>query len=402
MNKVPENFCILPFISIESSTTGWARACCYNKKHIETSRGRHLNLKDDSISDIFYSDAMNELREEFLRNEKPKTCDTCWKVEAAGGKSKRLLNNEKFKVFLNKSDHNNPVIRFLDLKLGNICNLKCRICHTSCSSKLMNEEITATTDNENRLKLIAERERMSWPRDNTQFWDSVKSNLKDVYTIYFAGGEPLLIEEHFDLLRYCVEMKESKKINLDYNTNGTQYPLDAIENIWPHFRKVNLSFSIDGLNEKYEYQRHGAKWDQVSENIKKIHAVRDNSKWLQTQLCLTVSILNVLDIIDTLVWAQQIKFDTVFLNLLHTPTHLCIKNIKQSQKIKIKNQIENQIEKIHNDDLKNQLKTMINFMMQDAENLTNTLIENLEYKDKIRNEDWKLTFPNLVGLLDDE
>jgi hypothetical protein len=120
------NFCILPFISIESSTTGRPMACCNNVEIIKNN-GRQLNFKKDSLEDAFYSDTMNSLRKDFLENKRPDSCSACWDIENAGGKSKRLINNEKFKWFVAKADHFNPKFKYLHLKLGNICNLKCII-----------------------------------------------------------------------------------------------------------------------------------------------------------------------------------------------------------------------------------------------------------------------------------
>lgn len=400
MNKVPKNFCILPFISIEAHPVGRPRPCCYNNDVI-MNKGRKINFKDDTLEEAFYSDTMNILRQSFLDNKKPEGCRICWDVESTGGKSKRLINNEKFKYFLNKSDHTDPKLKFIDLKLGNICNLKCRICNKISSSKWIADDLKIDPSDENKQLIADIYEYGPWPRLAKHFWKDVDKIINDIYTLYFAGGEPFLIEEHFNFLRQCVESGNAKKIDILYNTNGTQFPQDAIDNIWPHFRRVEIGFSIDGTEQKFEYQRDGAVWKKVKENVQKFHAVRDKNSWLKTQLCTTVSVLNILNLIDNLKWAQEANFDTIILNILHGPEHFCIKNLSKIKKDYIKDKIEKRIDEIHDYELKNQIQSMINYMMQDGTDLSKNCIANLEKIDKIRDQDWKTSLPDLLEILND-
>lgn len=401
MKKVPENFCILPFIGIESTTLGKARVCCNNSDDLYHNR-EQLNFKKNSILEAFNSDSMNELRKKFLQNERPDGCKLCWDVEDAKGKSKRHLANEKFKVFVQKSDHSNPKLRFVDLKLGNICNLKCRICGFLNSSKWAGDELEIIHD-QNKKDIIKKYNKMAqWPREAENFWTDIEVLVNDVYTLSFAGGEPLLIQEHFDFLNYCIVTNNSDRISIHYNTNGTQFPQHAIDNIWPRFKKVELAFSIDGLGPEFEYQREGANWEVVEKNIKKFNEISENTSWLTTQICTTVNNQNIMSIIELLQWAETINLEKVWINLLHHPKYFSIKHLPIESKINVKSYIESNLYKIKSVDLKNQLSSVVEFMMKDAEDLSEQMINELTKIDSIRKQNWRTALPKLAGLIDDK
>ena len=113
-------------------------------------------------------------------------------------------------------------------------------------------------------------------------FDSIESSLKDIRYLEITGGEPLMIKEQFDMLEKCVELGVAGDIDVHYNTNGTHYPEHALKNIWPHFKRIEIAFSIDGINQRFEYQRHPAVWDEVDNNIKRIST--SGLKNLSTQI----------------------------------------------------------------------------------------------------------------------
>lgn len=399
MSKVPDNFCILPFLSLEVGTLGEARACCHNANIIRKN-DKTLNINEDSIIDAFYSDTMADLRREFLENKRPDSCKICWEVEAANGDSKRIRSNEKFKWFVQKADHNDPALRFLDLKMGNICNLKCRICSVKSSSKWTSDSLEKDSSLENK-KYVSRIGRLShWPRRSERFWKDIQTVVDSLLVMYFAGGEPMLINEHFDLLRHCIETDNAKRISLKYNTNGTRVPIEAIEEIWPKFKKVHLGFSIDGTDMEFEYQRDGAKWQEINDNIDRIHAARTNLPSLETQLCTTVSALHIATIIDTIKWGEMKGFNTIVINLLHQPEYFCVRNLSSSSKIKVKDLLESRIGELENPDLRRQVQNVISYMMQEGQDLSRECIEELEKIDRIRNQDWRAALLELAEILD--
>ena len=323
--SLPEKICMLPWISIETSPIGTARPCCLAKDEITKSDGSKYTLRENTLEEIYHSDYMQDLRKDFLAGNKPVTCQRCWDEEAAGRTSKRINSRIRLKEYYNSIDFQNTnpnQLWFIDLKLGNICNLKCRICGSWSSSKWAKEEIDYIPELVDRKTHLAYTylQDGAWPRESELFWDNLKTLLPNIKYFEFTGGEPFLIEQHFELLRYAVKHGYSKNIEIHYNTNGTVFPEQA--ELWSNFKHVEIAFSIDNVGTQFEYERYGAEWDLVQENIAKFTEMRSNK--ISTQLCTTMNIQNVYYLPELCDWVSTQTFDHVYFNMLHDPWHMCI------------------------------------------------------------------------------
>ena len=322
--SLPEKICMLPWISIETSPIGTARPCCLAIDEITQADGTKYSLKENTLEEIYHSDYMQNLRQEFLAGSKPSTCQRCWQEEAAGRTSKRINSRIRLKEYYDSVDWNNlnpDQLWFIDLKLGNICNLKCRICGSWSSSKWAKEEIDYVPGIDRKTHLAYKfLQDGAWPRESEVFWDNLRTLLPNIKYLEFTGGEPFLIEQHFELLRYAVETGDSKHIEIHYNTNGTVFP-DA-ENLWNNFKRVEIAFSIDNTKDRFEYERYGADWNEVQDNILKFNSMR-NSR-ITTQLCTTINIQNVYYLPEICDWISTQTFDHIYFNMLHDPWHMCI------------------------------------------------------------------------------
>jgi len=319
-----DKICMLPWISIETSPIGTTRPCCLAVDEITKPDGTKYSLRENTLAEIYSSDYMQDLRQEFLDGKKPATCQRCWDEEAAGRTSKRMNSRIRLKEYYDSVDFNNvnpDQLWFIDLKLGNICNLKCRICGSWSSSKWAKEEMDyiPSINRKDHLayKFLTDG---AWPRESPIFWENLKALLPNIKYFEFTGGEPFLIEQHFELLRYAVEQGYAKNIEIHYNTNGTVFPEAA--KLWAEFKHVEVAFSIDNTNARFEYERYGADWDEVNANIAKFSAMR-NAKF-STQLCLTVNIQNVYYLPEMCEWINTQEFDHIYFNMLHDPNHMCI------------------------------------------------------------------------------
>ena len=323
--SLPDKICMLPWISIETSPIGTARPCCLAKDEITKTDGSKYSLRETSLEEIYHSTYMQNLRQDFLAGNKPATCNRCWDEEAAGRTSKRINSRIRLKEYYDLVDFQNinpDQLWFIDLKLGNICNLKCRICGSWSSSKWAKEEIDyipELLDRKTHLAYTYLRDG-AWPRESEVFWDNLKTLLPNIKYFEFTGGEPFLIEQHFELLRYAVEQGYSKNIEIHYNTNGTVFPESA--ELWNNFKHVEIAFSIDNVGVQFEYERYGADWNDVQENISKFTAMRSNK--ISTQLCTTMNIQNVYYLPELCDWISTQTFDHVYFNMLHDPWHMCI------------------------------------------------------------------------------
>lgn len=321
--------CILPWISIETTPMGTMRPCCLTTNGIPD-----MNLKTHTLEDGFTSDYMVDLRSAFRDGKEPGQCRNCWREEDAGKKSKRQYMLEKFKHI--EVDWENVEqghgLQFLDLKLGNICNLKCRICGSWSSSKWAQEELDYVEDNKDHIARQWLRDGQ-WPRRSKKFWEHMDDILPDIKYFEFTGGEPWMIKQHFDLLQRAVDQGFARDIDIHYNTNATQFPKDP--SIWQHFKHVQIAFSVDNTGERFEYERFGAKWNRANLNIRKVNTLRDELNYpITTQLCTTWNIQNIYYMDEVLTWAQTMNFDSIHFNLMHDPFEFslsCIPTIAKSQ-----------------------------------------------------------------------
>jgi MoaA/NifB/PqqE/SkfB family radical SAM enzyme len=321
---LPEKICMLPWISIETSPIGTARPCCLAKDEIVDANGVKYNLNTHTLEEIYHSGYMQNLRQEFLAGNKPATCQRCWDEEAAGRISKRMNSRIRLKEYYDNVDWPNlnpDQLWFIDLKLGNICNLKCRICGSWSSSKWAKEEIDYVPGIDRKEHLAYKfLQDGAWPRESEVFWDNLRALLPNIKYFEFTGGEPFLIQQHFDLLEYAVKHDYAKNIEIHYNTNGTVFPEQ--HHLWSHFKHVEVAFSIDNTEARFEYERYGAVWSEVQANLAKFIELRSSK--FSTQLCLTVNVQNVYYLPEICDWVKQQTFDHIYFNMLHDPWYMCI------------------------------------------------------------------------------
>jgi sulfatase maturation enzyme AslB (radical SAM superfamily) len=314
--------CILPWISIETTPLGNVRPCCLYRDELPG-----IDLKTHTLQEAFDSKAMRDLRRSFRRGEKPEGCRNCWREEDAGKKSKREYMLEKFKDEpVDYSTNSGNDLVFIDLKLGNICNLKCRICGSWSSSKWAQEELDYEPDNKDHVARDWLK-RGQWPRKSPDFWDNMDELLPQIKYFEFTGGEPWMIKQHFELLQRAVDRGLAQDIDIHYNTNTTQFPKDPT--IWRHFKHVQIAFSVDNTEERFEYERYGAKWRTANTNIKKVHALREDGYPITTQLCCTWNVQNIYYLDEILTWANTMDFDSIHFNLMHDPWEFSLSRIPQ-------------------------------------------------------------------------
>lgn len=322
---------MLPWISVETSPMGTTRPCCLAHDEIADEHGNKYDLNKTDLATVYKSRYMQELRQQFRAGETPKTCSRCWDEEAAGRDSKRIHTRVRLKELYSQVDwaNDNPdQLWFVDLKLGNICNLKCRICGSWSSSKWAEEEMAYLPADVDKKSHIAYTwlKQGAWPRKTTTFWDNMRALLPNIRYFEFTGGEPWMIQEHFDLLQYAVDQGYSKNIDIHYNTNATQDPIPHFA-LWKEFGRVDIAFSIDNIGQRFEYERFGADWERANTIVDVVHAHRQVMPNITTQLCFTINIQNVYYLDELLAWADTKPFGSVYFNMLHSPDSMNIQNM---------------------------------------------------------------------------
>jgi len=339
MNIPHDKFCVLPWVSIEASPIGTVRPCCLADDEILDDAGNKFELSTANFADIQNSNHMRRLREQFLAGERPQTCRKCWNEERGGRTSKRMHTLDRLKHAIADTEWaaDAKPLMFLDLKLGNICNLKCRICGSWSSSQFATEEINQLPREQQKSSHAYQMLRAgAWPRENQQFWQQIDSVLTDIRYIEFTGGEPFMIDEHFDMLQGIVDRGIADQVEIHYNTNGTQWP-ERGEAIWQHFKTVEIAFSIDDIGDRFEYQRSNANWLEVCANLDRFRDLKECHKNIVLQICTTVNVFNVRYLDQVARWIDQNKesFNFVYWNMMHDAWYFSIATLPDTTKAAI-------------------------------------------------------------------
>ena len=300
-----KNFCILPFVHAHISQQGDSHPCCLN---FEATFG---NVKELGITNV-YSKNNNSLinfRQDMLNNGLPESCKKCSRPESYGDTSYRIVSNQKFGHVLNDIDDlvNNEDMFLWDVRFSNLCNLKCRMCSRGSSSRIAEEEGVDDV----LIKAFNEYE---------EFFDFFIKNIDHVAEFYFAGGEPLMMEEHYKILDLLIEYKKFD-VAIRYNSNLTVLKLKDknVIDYWKQFKNITLSASIDAGWEQLSYIRHGADWDIILENLSNI---RHNARHVNVIVGVAVNIFNAFHVFkmykyllnQNLINAHEIYFIPVFGN----------------------------------------------------------------------------------------
>lgn len=397
--NLPKSICMLPWVSIETSPIGTARPCCLAQEEIVDNQGFKFDLNKDNLETIYHSKYMQNLRQQFRNGKKPATCKLCWDEESAGRTSKRIHSQVRLKELYTKVDwdNDNPdQLWFLDLKLGNICNLKCRICGSWSSSKWAAEELEYVPKDFSKKDHIAYQwlKQGSWPRNSdTNFWENLKQLVPNIKYLEFTGGEPWLIQEHNDLLKFAVAQGYSKNIDIHYNTNATQWPTDLVQ-IWKDFGRVDIAFSIDNVGEKFEYERYGASWSTANEIIDAVHSLQMLYSNITTQLCFTVNIQNVYYLDELLSWADTKNFGDIYFNMLHSPDHMSIQCMTPIAQELVLNKLNTTLwrSKKYQQEIDNITKFIKNGSGSDGKEF----LEKMQRTDAYRKQNFKNTHPEIA------
>lgn len=299
-------FCVLPWIHRFTNLGGEIQVCCTSEEShhaIPDAKGRPLNIGDGlSDEEVMNVPFMRNLRLRMLAGERPPLCVRCWKTEAGGGKSRRNGENEAYGELIpellaeTRADGAIEVrVRSADFRLGNTCNLACRMCGPRASSRWASEWQGLDHPRFARTKEeLARFNDNEWSKDPA-VWERFEAQLPHLRHLHFAGGEPLVLPHMAKILRLCVESGHAKAIELTYNSNVTRIP-DAVKALWPEFRKVRVLASVDGFGALNEYIRHPSKWSVIDANLRDLDRGFARYGLNEVLLMCTVQVYNVLQL----------------------------------------------------------------------------------------------------------
>lgn len=348
MNPVKESptFCTIPFVSLVVNTDGAIRPCCMIKgqySQLKKLDGTKYTVKDN-LNDAWNSDEMRRMRMAMINGEKLEGCNVCYLQESSGRTSNRQYANSEWTQKLSQKEISKKIdqaivtggeidynIAYLDLRLGNLCNLKCRMCSPFNSSQIAKEHLDLEQRDSAYKVVWASTFGKFDPRfndiqewfDKDILWDQVIDMIPNLHKVYMTGGEPTLINNNFKFMQECIN-RDRRNIVLFFNTNCTNVN-KKFTNLISQFNRVNINASIDGVGTVNDYIRAPSHWDQISKNVELLAQMPN----VHLGITPTVQVYNIFNLVDTLKWVDSLnkKYNKyIFVDFLINvhPKHLAV------------------------------------------------------------------------------
>jgi hypothetical protein len=462
VNNISETFCILPWIHLSTRPDGSMRVCCTanassvgptnDKKYggqvgiLKTDDGKPNNLNVTDFQTAWNSNYMKNVRKQMLNGEKPPSCMKCFKEEAAGHNSKRMwetrywserVNIDQLIEKTNDDGSVPPSLAYIDLRFGTKCQLACVMCSPHDSSgwikdykaifpAVKNESLKETMQWENKGSYNGSS--YNWHKQNDIFWKQFYEQIPNMQQIYFAGGESLIIEEHYRILEECIRRGYAKNLELRYNSNGVEWREDLFE-LWSHFKIVRFHYSVDDIFKRNEYIRYPSEWSRTEEVFRILDTQTTDN--VEVTIACSVQALNIYYIPDFVKWKTEQQFHKINMwpfgagminyHFVYHPPHLNVKVLPNWFKKEVRNKydefykwMESNWKKCIPDCHLNtvdyekwrqspyglrRLEGMLSFMeSEDWSQRLPEMQEFLEQCDRQRHSNWKEIFPEMCGI----
>ena len=368
MNETNQSktFCILPWIHLSTRPNGHMRVCCTanassvgatnDKVHggevgvLKLEDGKPANLNVTDFLSSWNNTYMKNTRLKMLAGEEPASCIKCYKEEREGHRSKRQWETEYWskrvdvdQLIEDTTEDGSipPKISYIDMRFGTKCNLACVMCSPHDSSLWIPEwqKIYPSVKNESLKQTMAWDNKGSvngasynWHKNNPKFWEQLWDQVPHMKQLYFAGGEPLIIDEHYDILEQCIRQGYAKDMEIRYNSNGVEWREDLFE-LWSHFKLVRFHYSVDAVGVRNEYIRYPSKWARTVEAFDQLD--QETTDNVEITIACAVQALNIYYIPEFLQWKLQQNFKKINMwpfgagginyHFVYHPPHLNVK-----------------------------------------------------------------------------
>ncbi len=396
-----DTFCMLPWMHLHAYPDGRAYPCCFafDPYHVG-------NLNKESLKEVFNGQKMKDMRVRMLNNKKSRECMKCYDQEKSGFFSLRLSSNKHF-------GHNIPlvhntlpdgqadfVMKYWDIRFSNLCNMACRSCGTWFSSNWYEDHKKLTGSPPPHAKI------MKVGRNTNDMWEQMLESFDHAEQFYFAGGEPIIMEEHYRILKE-LDRRKMYHVRLIYNTNFSKTKFKDIDvfELWNKFDSVSVGASLDAEGSRAELMRKGTKWEETVANRKRMMEVCPQ---VDFYISSTVGLMNSLHVCDFhknwvekgLINAQDFNF-----NLLQHPIWQRMDILPPEHKERVKDKYEEHIKWLKGKDpltraskgFESGLKWMLE---KDHQKHLDLFFSNTRKYDKIRNENSVDVFPEWKELFE--
>jgi len=393
--KDSKTFCIYPWIHLHAYPTGEAYPCCHAEMAYPVG-----NCRTNTLEEIFYNDEMTKLRNRMVHGIKSSACQRCYEQEESGFFSGRLSANKHHGHHVKKLESIPFEMTYWDIRFSNLCNLSCRSCgHIFSSSWYQDQAKLAGGDWAEKNTVLNYAGRTA-----TDMWEQLLPHLDYVEQIYFAGGEPLMMAEHYNILDE-LERRGRFDVRLIYNTNFTHIKLKdrTVFDYWKRFKSVAVGASLDAQGARAEYIRKGTVWDTVERNRESMLEICPD---VDFYISPTLSIMNALHLPTfhrTWVDRGYIRPQDLNINILQDPQHLRIDIAPIKYKQRIRQAYAEHLEWLRPLDPLNRatvgFESAVTYMMAtDNSALIPKFWEKTQELDLIRGEDILTVIPELEAL----
>lgn len=338
-----DTFCVLPWIHLATRPNGDARLCCvanssgagsgdHLKGLLKKENGQPANYGTDTPIEAWNGDFMKSARKTMLEGKIPESCTKCFAEERRGIASKRIwetgtwyYDGTDIKELIENTSEDGSVpenIRYLDLRLGHTCNLKCVMCSPHDSSLWVADHKKMYPEFQHPvLKHEMEWDRKSFNNfwhENPVFWEQIYAQIPNLRQLYFAGGEPLMIKEHKMFLEEIIRQGYAKNILVRYNSNAILLEDDIVE-LWKHFKQVKFGVSMDAIGDRLHYIRYPTDFSRVETVLDKLDNTPDN---VQVSIACALQVLNIKHLPDFVKWKVNKNYKKINLGTVPGGTQM--------------------------------------------------------------------------------
>ena len=401
MSKVTDTktFCMMPWTHMHIWPAGYTYPCCMADPTLPVG-----NTQEQSLQDIWNGPEMRELRLNMLQDKKSPECRRCYELEENGMWTLRKSSNENFKHHIDKVEQTsddgsagNVNMAYMDIRFSNLCNLKCRSCGPQFSSSWF-EDHKATHGDPGHPKILQVRE------DMISFLDELEPLLGSVERVYWAGGEPLITKEHYDILDKWISMGK-RDVKMDYTTNFTQmyYKRKTAFEYWNAFDNVRVAASLDANHARGEYLRKNMDWAQVVQNRRDMI---EQCPHVYFEITPTVSVYNVFNLPDFhREWIEEglLEPANIRINILLDPTYMRLSILHPRQKDTVRERYAQHIEYLKQfeniESVISDYQNILQFIENDRANEQLVFLNKTNTIDELRDEKLVDTFPELRDII---
>jgi len=371
-----DNFCVMPFIHSFVTPNIISPCCAYTKK-----------IQLNSKTQYWSSEQLKNIQQNMLDNVRDTGCNICWEKEDRGYSSLRQHSNQIYATHIDqiKQNHRQDNPFYLDLRLGNLCNLKCRMCTSEWSSQIAGEIL----DNPNEEWVDTPKQKIIELDNDT--WQLLDQWIPYVRRVFMTGGEPTIIKRNLDYINKIIASGHSANVELIFTTNATNINQNFID-IGKNFKSVSYNVSIDAVGELANYIRYPSNWQTIYNNLKNIPSgvsLNTTIQWLNM-----TRLNEIFDFIETCgisfggIWFQLVTHPK-YLDPIYAPKFMkekCIADITAFLESEFLNQ-----EKYNNilyGELKQSLQQVKAFLTTNLNNVKHTeeFLKRMEILDRLRGQ----------------